>query len=288
MRTEKEIFETIYKIAENDENILAVYLNGSRANPNVPKDIYRDYDIVFAVDDIHPFLNNNDFLKLFGEPAIISRPDLNDVNFGLSADFEKSFTYLMLFKDGTRIDLRLLTKEKVNEEYKNDSLTIPLVDKNNILPKIPPSNDKIYHIKRPSSGEYEACCNEFWWSLNNIAKGIARDELPYAMEMFNSCTREMLNKMIEWYIGINTDFSVSAGKMGKYFKKYLPSGLYDMYKKTYSDSSYDNLWASVFVACDLFRITAKFVSCHLNYEYNENDDKNITEYITKVKNNKLM
>lgn len=287
MRSEKEIFDMIFKIAENDKNILAVYLNGSRTNPNVPKDKYQDYDIVFVVNNTLSFLNNNDFLKLFGEAAIISQPDLNDTSFGLCADFSKSYTYLMIFKDGVRIDLRLLTKEKMNEEYKKDSLTVPLMDKNNILPKIPPSNDKIYHIKRPSAEEYRACCNEFWWCLNNVAKGIARDELPYAMEMFNYYTREMLNKMIEWYIGINTGFSVSAGKMGKYFKKYLPPDLYNMYQKTYSDSNYDNLWNSVFTACDLFRITAKFVSVHLNYKYNQNEDINITEYISKIKNNLL-
>jgi hypothetical protein len=28
----------------------------------------------------------------------------------------------------------------------------------------------------------------------------------------------MLNKMLEWYIGVNNSFSVSAGKFGKYFK----------------------------------------------------------------------
>ncbi len=49
------------------------------------------------------------------------------------------------------------------------------------------------------------------------------------MWMFNVVVRDMMVKMLEWYIGINTDFSVSAGKLGKYFKKHLSSEIYEMY-----------------------------------------------------------
>lgn len=41
MRTEKEMQELILNIAKQDERIRAVYMNGSRTNPNVPKDIFR-------------------------------------------------------------------------------------------------------------------------------------------------------------------------------------------------------------------------------------------------------
>lgn len=46
MRTEKEMYKLIISIAKSDERIRAVYLNGSRTNPNVPKDIFQDYDVV--------------------------------------------------------------------------------------------------------------------------------------------------------------------------------------------------------------------------------------------------
>jgi len=34
MRTEQEMFNLILNIAKNDERIRAVYMNGSRTNPN--------------------------------------------------------------------------------------------------------------------------------------------------------------------------------------------------------------------------------------------------------------
>lgn len=40
MRTEQEMYNLILEIAQNDERIRAVYMNGSRTNKNVAKDIF--------------------------------------------------------------------------------------------------------------------------------------------------------------------------------------------------------------------------------------------------------
>jgi hypothetical protein len=49
MRTEKEMLDLILGVAKADTRIRAVYMNGSRANPKVPKDKNQDYDIVYVV-----------------------------------------------------------------------------------------------------------------------------------------------------------------------------------------------------------------------------------------------
>lgn len=51
MRTEQEMLNLILSIAKNDERIHAVYMNGSRTNPNADKDIFQDYDIAYVVDE---------------------------------------------------------------------------------------------------------------------------------------------------------------------------------------------------------------------------------------------
>lgn len=285
MRSEKEMMDLILRVAKNDERIRAVYMCGSRANPNIKKDIYQDYDITYVVTETKSFLHNKNWISVFGDISMVQEPDLVDITFGIKHDFSRSYTWLMLFKDGIRIDLGIETKEKMIVEYADEKLTIPLLDKDKCLPKIPPSTDENYWVKKPTELQYASCCNEFWWCLNNVAKGIARDELPYAMWMFNVPVRDMLVKMIEWYIGINTNFSLSAGKLGKFFKKYLPNEFYEMYSKTYCDSDYNNFWTAVFKACELFRTIAKIVSENFGYTYNQNEDINMTGYLTKIKNN---
>ncbi len=46
MRTENKMFDLILNIAKVDERVRAVYMNGSRANPNVKKDIQKHIQIL--------------------------------------------------------------------------------------------------------------------------------------------------------------------------------------------------------------------------------------------------
>ena len=52
MRTEQEVMDLVLDVAKADERIRAVLLVGSRANPEVLKDIYQDYDITYFVEDL--------------------------------------------------------------------------------------------------------------------------------------------------------------------------------------------------------------------------------------------
>lgn len=279
MRTEKEMFELIIGVAKADERIRSVILVGSRANPEVPKDKYQDYDITYFVTDINPFYNNIKWIKeKFGNPSIMQLPELMTHPL-LPPEGDGHFTYLMIFEDGNRIDLSI----EYNPYFDDGEPAIILLDKDNKVSI--EVNKSFFHIKPPQEKCYEDTCNEFWWCLNNVAKGIARDELPYVMEMFNHYVRDMLNQMVVWHIGIITEFSVSAGKMGKYFKTYLTTDLYERYKQTYSNGDYENVWSAIFTASELFRELSKEVSKHFGYVYNQKEDANMMTYLNKVKGN---
>jgi aminoglycoside 6-adenylyltransferase len=84
MRTEKEMLDLILGVAKNDERIRAVYMNGSRTNANVPKDIFQDYDIVYVVSETRPFIESPNWIDCFGELLMIQEPDKNDQLIGLN------------------------------------------------------------------------------------------------------------------------------------------------------------------------------------------------------------
>jgi aminoglycoside 6-adenylyltransferase len=151
------------------------------------------------------------------------------------------------------------------------------------LPLIPDPTDIDYQVKKPTESHFMGCCNEFWWCLQNVAKGIWRDELPYAKRMFEYPVRTALDQMVSWWIGSNHDFQISTGKMGKYFKRYLPDSCWEMYQGTYSNGNYKDFWDSVFIACELFRILAKDLADNLMYTYPADEDTKMTEYLRHVK-----
>lgn len=283
MRSEKEMFELILGVANNDERIRAIYMNGSRTNPNAPKDRFQDYDIVYVVTETASFIKDEQWITVFGELLMIQEPDKNDQSVGNKMDFDRSYGYLMLFTDGNRIDLRIQTKEAMMDCYVKDKLTIPLLDKDNCLPLIPAPTDRDYHVKKPTEAHFISCCNNFWWCLQNVAKGIWRDELPYAKKMFEETTRSSLDEMVSWWIGTKHDFQVSTGKMGKYFKTYLPESYWELYKQTYSDGNYENMWNAIFVTCKLFRTLAQDVAEYGSFAYPVEDDANMMEYLERVR-----
>lgn len=280
MRTEKEMLDLIINTAKEDERIRAVLMEGSRADKNALKDIFQDYDIVYVVNDVAPFYNNTEYIKRFGELLMLQMPETmrgpaNDGHFG----------YLMQFADGNRIDLTFDTAENC-EDKKDDTPLIVLLDKDGIFRQEDyNTDDRNFHVKPPNENDYFSSCNDFWWLCGmNIAKGIWRDELPIVMYMMNTWMRNELHYMIDYYIGIKNDFKVSAGKCGKYYKNFLSERHYNMYKATYSDAEYENIWKAVFTAGELFRELAIEVGEHFNYDYLHEDDRKVTAFMKHIKN----
>ena len=83
--------------------------------------------------------------------------------------------------------------------------------------------------------------------------------------MLETVVRPMFMKMIEWYIGTETNFSVSFGKAGKFMKNYLPGSLYDKILSTYSDHQAENNWKSLFAMTELFGQLAQIVANKLKF-----------------------
>src|SRR4030067_1199988 len=104
MRSEREMFELILSYARDDENIRAVVLNGSRANPSVKKNPFQDFDLVYLVRSVAPLVRNKDLVKYFGEILIMQTPEeMGDP----PQDHISHYSYLMQFVDGNRIDLSI-------------------------------------------------------------------------------------------------------------------------------------------------------------------------------------
>ncbi len=82
MRSKADMYNLFMDIAKDDNRILAVYMNGSRTNKNVPEDIFQDYDIVFVVKETGSFINDKDWIKKFGNILYMQYPDESEENPG--------------------------------------------------------------------------------------------------------------------------------------------------------------------------------------------------------------
>jgi aminoglycoside 6-adenylyltransferase len=270
MRSEAEIKKLIIDIATNDNRIRAVLMNGSRVNPGITPDKYQDFDIVFIVNNFRDFISDHNWVNVFGEIILRQLPD----EMAIGAKSADRFAWLMILEDGNRIDLTLYPADKVINNYWPDSLSICILDKDNRFAFLPPPNDSCYFIKQPSSKEFSDTCNEFWWVSTYVAKGLLRNEITYAKEMFETVVRPMFMKVIEWKIGADNGFSVSFGKAGRFMKNYVPGDYYQSVLQTYADADIENNWNALFNASQLFKQTSNEVAAKLNFQINDKEQEN--------------
>jgi len=279
MRSEVEMLDLIMDTARDDERIRVVIMNGSRVNPNVPRDPFQDFDTVYLVREVAPFMHNPDWIKRFGELMILQLPeDMQEP----PPDQDSSFAYLMQFTDGNRIDLTIAPLENLGD-FTGDSLTEILLDKDGLVQSFPPANDSDYLPEPPTAKAFADCCNEFWWVCPYVAKGLWRGEILYAKHFLDHEARDQLMKMLTWYAGLQTQFAQSPGKNGKYLQDQLEPGLWERLLNTYSDADYEHTWLALFAACDLFRETAVNVAEHFEYAYPHEDDKRVSAHLKHVK-----
>lgn len=273
MRNEQEMMKTIMDVAEKDERIRVVTLEGSRTNRNIPKDLFQDYDITFLVEEMNAFLSNESWLDQFGERLMMQKPEDMELFTGQGW----GFSYLMMFADYNKMDLTLVPVEELQEYLSRDKLVQVLLDKDNRIKEEVKPTDEDYHIQKPSSRSFDDCCNEFWHVSGYVVKGLCRKEILFAIDHLNDILRKELLRMISWKVGLETGFSLSVGKSYKFLDQYVTKELWEALLETYAMDSYAHVWRSLFQCQKLFREISREVADELEYPHPEYD-KAMTHY----------
>ncbi|MFT4005582.1 MAG: aminoglycoside 6-adenylyltransferase [Lacrimispora sp.] len=280
MRTEKEMLGLILDTAREDERIRAVYLGGSRTNPNAVPDLFQDYDVVYIVKETRPFIEDRHWIDRFGDRLFMQYPDENP---DFPSNKAECYGWLIQLADGNRLDLHAGVMSWALRDIAAERLCRVLLDKDGVLPEIPPASDESHWVKRPKETEFLCTCNEFWWCLDNVAKGLWRREVPYVQDMISFHIRPQLVKLLSWKIGWKTGFSCSIGKSGKDMHRYLSGGEWERFLETYADGEPDHIWQAVTVMCALFDETARETAAELHFSYNALEAENCIAYLARVR-----
>jgi aminoglycoside 6-adenylyltransferase len=276
LRSKKEVVDFVYK----REEIRIVTLEGSRTNKNIPPDEFQDYDVSYFVTNMDVFKKSDDWLDYFGPRLMMQKPEAMEL---FSPELGNWFSYIIIFEDGTKMDLTLIPLDEYEDYFKNsDALVEVLLDKDNLIQEKMIPTDKMYHIKKPSEQSFDDCCNEFWMTATYVVKGLVRKELLFAADIMNSVFRPNVLTMLRWKVGIETNFSISVGKSDKFLQKYVSNATWETLLTTYNMSSYEGMWQSLYTSVALFRDTAHFIAKALGYSYPEYDEK-VSMYIEEIR-----
>jgi aminoglycoside 6-adenylyltransferase len=89
--------------------------------------------------------------------------------------------------------------------------------------------------------------------------------------------------MLTWYVGVQTGFERSPGKLGKYLRRCLEPEQWTLLCATYADADPAHTWDALLTMGRLFRLAARPVADHLGYAYPEGDDQRVSAHLVHVR-----
>ncbi len=276
MRTESEMKELILRFARDHDDVRAVVMTGSRANPEALNDRFQDYDITYLVEEVDRYRGDPQIPAYFGDIMILQLPDeMAEPRFAT-----RRYAYLMQFIDGNRIDLTFRPVVE-SQAILEDSLSVVLLDKDRRF-HLPPPTLLSYLPRQPTGKQFADCCNEYWWLNPYVAKGLYRKQLTYSKSVLDGLMRRQLMDMLTWYVGVRTNFQVSVGYLGKNIGSYVSGDLWQLLECTYSDAHPRNIWRSLFAMNDLFRRVAQPTAGALELPYPDREDAAVSLFVESI------
>ena len=264
MRAETEMLNLILQTVKTIQ-VEAVAMSGSRTDTTAPKDEFKDYDVVYVVDDLDNLTRDLSWLDQFGKRIIEQEVILGHRHL-----------YLMLFEDGNRIDLTLCPKDHIQEWVDSEAGFTVLVDEKGLFESYSPSPLRFW-ISSASETDFEKSCNEFWWVSAYVVKGICRKQLIYSTDhLYGICQQELL-KVLAWQAASDRG-RVDVGKNYKYLFNYLPAEKEKDFSNLLDFSSLEKITQTLFATMQLFHQEAQYLAQKMGFDYDKEVAEKMIQY----------
>jgi aminoglycoside 6-adenylyltransferase len=284
---QEDVFNTLIQWAEQRSSIRAMLLTSTRAVPNAAVDFLSDYDVILIVEDIHPFYEDRIWLKDFGEVLVVYwDPIFPDPEHGIERTAN-----VTQYADGLKIDFSLwpvaLFQKIVQApalEAELDAGYRILLDKDSLTRELKPPTHQAYIPTRPTNEAYQLLINDFFTDVPYMAKCLLRGELLPAKWCLDYDMKHVhLRPMLEWRMGVEHNWSLPTGSLGKGLKKKLPPETWPRLEDTYAGANMQDNWEALFRTITLFREVAMQVGAGLGYDYPLELDQRVTAFVQRMR-----
>lgn len=286
MRNEHEIIEKVLDAARQDDSVRAVIRTDL-----VPKRKYLyTYNFCFVVNNIEKY-DEDVFQRCFGERILLFRGDRNYPEM-----FPGTKAHLMVFRDGITLVIHAMDTGTFLARYDRENACEnvwigdtyqKLLDKDNLFPETERLEEKqTIFAGVPSREEFDNINCEFWWVMKTFAEYTLREELLSSMFYLNNPVRDLLNRMIRWYICLKAGKPVDMGILDSRMEEILDADLFRLYQKTYPNADYSQIWEAYESVAELWRKAGLFIAERCGFEYPGKTEQDMTAFIHCLKEQK--
>ena len=280
------VIQKLVRWGENHSCVRAMLLTSTRAIPDAQLDLFSDYDLILVVTDVAPYYESRTWLDEFG-PVLVVYQDPLIPYFG----FEK-FAYITQYEHGLKIDFTIWPAEILHQVALAPTLPddldlgyLVLLDKDGLTKDLKSPTFRAYDPTPPDDRSFHRVIEDFFHETTYVAKLLWRDELlPVKYSLDNVIKLNYMRQMLEWQIGLEHDWDVKSGALGKGLKQNLNPEVWSELESTYTGADLEENWTALFTTIALFRKVALQVGEQLVYEYPNELDERMMNYLQKVKN----
>jgi aminoglycoside 6-adenylyltransferase len=277
---EADVLGRVLRWAESMATVRVVILESSRALADAPRDALTDYDVSFLVTDPATWQAPGDWVRALGKLLLRVR-DVVEVD-GLPVQND-----MLLFADGAKIDCsfwpveiaaRIAERQTLPAEW--DHAYRVLLDKEGLTDAWPRLTGSAYRPAPPSSDEFQAAVEEFWWVCTYVAKYLWREELLTARVLFEYELRHLiLLRFVVWRIGVDSGWTARPGFFGRGVTDLMGEPLWDQWRASERLlGTSTEMWAALWRTIDIFRDLASGLARDLGFAYPTSLDEELVTY----------
>ncbi|MGQ3479485.1 aminoglycoside 6-adenylyltransferase [Paenibacillus sp. TY11] len=247
----------------SNEEIIAVYVVGSRAREDKPFDKFSDLDVVVFSTNPDYYLQNDQWLQSIGKVWTSFMFQT------AKGDPEK----LVLFDQGAEVDFvfhhisdldHLIKSGRIPQSFQRGVRI--LLDKTGNGNQIIPQTTTIPDAPPITEGAFLQVVNMYCFASLYVAKQILRNDMWVAKQRDTDC-KQLLLQMIEWHAKAVHGSVYDTWHAGKFINEWADKDIVADLKKSFGKYDPNHSWEALIVSFELFNRLSSEVAAKYKYAY---------------------
>ena len=248
----EQLIERFIQWAQEEDNIRAAVVVGSRARTDHPADEWSDLDVLLFARDPEPCLETDQWLHTFGIPRLTF----------LEGTPDGGTERRVLFEGGLDMDLvpepvetleALLSEEVPRGAADMISRGVRfLVDKEGFEKRLKTIGIRKPPCSYPEESEFLNVVNDFWFHTVWTGKHLRRGELWWAKSGCDGYLKNLLRRMMEWHTCLSKGKEADTWMRGRFLEEWVDERALETLPDIFAHYNEEDVWRALFATMDLF------------------------------------
>jgi len=284
MSKETETYELLIERfttwAEQEENVRAAIIIGSRARTDHPADEWSDLDIIVLAQDPGVYWQTKEWLTAVGAPWL---------SFVEPTPDGRSQEHRVLFAPGLDVDFALSPAAGFRQMLEGG---IPpdvadtirrgarfLVDKDNLAALLPDSPPAAPLPQPPSEDEFLNLVHNFWYHTLWTAKHLRRGELWWAKAGCDMHLKGLLQQLLMWHARATRGQSTDTWLRGRFLEEWADPRAVAALAAAFAHYDEEDVWQALLATMELFAWLERETAVALHYTYPTDGETHATQLV---------